>query len=77
MKPNILGISNEYMIVIIFLVNCQWYAWNEWTSCSYSCGTGARQRSRQVKTRAKNGGEPCLGSDTQIERCVIKSCAAG
>ena len=58
-------------------VNCQWSSWSEWSSCSYSCGTGTKQQSRLIRTKAKNGGEPCQGSDTQIDRCIYRPCIGG
>ena len=62
---------------MIFLVNCQWSPWGEWSQCSNTCGTGHKQKSRWIKTNAKNGGEPCQGSDTQIDVCVNRPCTEG
>lgn len=34
--------------------------WTEWSECSLACGgPGVQRRSRQVKSRAKQGGSPC------------------
>ena len=55
-------------------VNCQWSAWSEWSSCSKSCGTGQKQKSRSIMTNAKNGGQPCMGSNMQTEVCTIRPC---
>ena len=43
-------------------------------SCSKSCGTGQRQKSRSIKINAKNGGVPCQGSYTQIDACTNRPC---
>ena len=67
---------STYNEMIIFLVNCQWAAWSEWTSCSSSCGSGTRKK---VKTRAKNDGS-CIGNHkvTKIENCIRScDCVAG
>ena len=61
----------------MFQVNCLWSTWGEWTTCSASCGTGTKEKSRWVKIRAKNGGEPCQGSDTQIDICINRPCRGG
>ena len=62
--------------MIVFLVNCQWTAWSEWTLCSSSCGSGTRKK---VKTKVNNGGS-CIGNNkvTKIENCISSlDCVAG
>ena len=51
-----------------------WSSWSGWSSCSKSCGTGQKKKSRWIKTNAKNGGEPCQGSGTQIDACIKRRC---
>ena len=63
--------------MIIFLVDCQWSAWSRWSACSVTCGNGTKEKSRQVLTSAKNGGDSCRGpsgQSRQIERCNLGSC---
>ena len=60
--------------VIIFLVDCQWSSWSGWSACSATCGTGTREKTRQVLTSAKNGGNSCRGLARQTERCNLGSC---
>merc|ERR1712038_1991169 len=63
-------------------VDCDWTSWSDWSSCSQTCGAGVREKSRQVKTTAQNGGSPidlrfgspCSGSARQTESCNIQEC---
>ena len=58
----------------IFLVDCEWNDFGEWTSCSKTCGGGERSRSRIVKTIEQKGGNPCTGEATEVESCNTNSC---
>ena len=58
------------------LVHCQWGAWGSYGSCSKTCGTGTRQRSRSESPSASNGGYDCSGSSTSSEDCNAVSSAA-
>ena len=48
-------------------VNCVLSSWSNWGSCSLSCGSGTRERSRRIVQAATNGGT--CGSLTQSESC--------
>ena len=61
-------------IVILHLVDCVWKEYNEWTSCSRSCGGGKRYRTRTIKTPESNGGKECAGSEIQEEDCNSMGC---
>merc|ERR1712038_539558 len=63
-------------------VDCDWTSWSDWSSCSKTCGAGVREKSRQVKTTAQNGGSPinlrfgspCTGSSLKRENCNDHNC---
>ena len=50
--------------VILSAVEGTWVAWSSWGSCSTSCNSGSRTRSRSY-----NGGQPCTGSSTDTGNC--------
>jgi len=49
--------------------DCELTSWQEWGSCSRSCGAGWRERSRGVLHPAENGGEQCGGSLKELGVC--------
>eukprot|EP00930_Biecheleria_cincta_P073322 TRINITY_DN6062_c0_g2_i1.p1 TRINITY_DN6062_c0_g2~~TRINITY_DN6062_c0_g2_i1.p1 ORF type:complete len:1830 (-),score=240.41 TRINITY_DN6062_c0_g2_i1:94-5583(-) len=55
-------------------VDCLLNMWEEWSTCSKSCGGGQRERRRTVRQAAKHGGRPCLGELTVLEPCNLDSC---
>jgi len=54
-------------------VDCKWADWQDWNSCSVSCGMGAKQRIRQ-KSEARFNGLPCEGLDNEAELCALTPC---
>jgi hypothetical protein len=55
--------------------NCAWGGWAQWTSCSQSCGTGQKTRTRNVEVRQQFGGTDCLPSDgVESEVCLAHTC---
>ena len=58
----------------IFLVNCVWDDYGEWTSCSKPCGGGQQSRTRRIKIEADNGGKECIGSVTDTKECNTQEC---
>ena len=58
-----------------FLVNCQWGEWNQYSTCSKSCGNGTQTRSRSKSVIEKYGGK-CDGSSTQTISCNKKDCTS-
>ena len=57
------------------VVDCEWGAYGEWSSCSKLCGGGEKSRSRQVAKPASNGGLACQGNTTETETCNGHSCS--
>ncbi|CAK9106121.1 unnamed protein product [Durusdinium trenchii] len=56
-------------------VNCEWSNWTNWTSCSATCGGGRQKRTRAVKHREEDGGEPCQGNATEERACDTQVCS--
>jgi len=54
-------------------VDCLLAAWSGWSKCSAECGSGVRQRVREVKRAMKHGGKPC-GATSESESCNIQGC---
>ena len=65
-------------------VDCEYYEWSVWSSCSASCDGGVRLRSRLIKTHERYGGKPCnrssldgINTSTEKTECNNKSCPPG
>ena len=56
------------------IVNCVWFEWSKWSSCSENCGTGLQKRTREIKQREFHGGTPCEGYKIATRTCKIKEC---
>merc|ERR1719183_447417 len=54
-------------------VDCRLSAWSGWSKCSAECGTGVRQRLREVKRAMKYGGKPC-GDTSDTKNCNLQAC---
>eukprot|EP00928_Gymnodinium_smaydae_P039824 TRINITY_DN27124_c0_g2_i1.p1 TRINITY_DN27124_c0_g2~~TRINITY_DN27124_c0_g2_i1.p1 ORF type:complete len:4551 (-),score=367.55 TRINITY_DN27124_c0_g2_i1:202-13791(-) len=55
-------------------INCEWFTWQAWHSCSTTCGKGKRLRLRDKNIEAKNGGRSCSGSKEQFQACAEWDC---
>ena len=56
-------------------VQGNWGSWSDWSSCSQSCGSGSRSRSRECNNPAPaHEGEECQGSSTKTEVCRSNPC---
>ena len=58
----------------VFVVNCEWDNFSDWTSCSKSCGGGQQTRTRAVRILHQNGGTPCTGDETETQLCNTDLC---
>ena len=57
-----------------FAVDCEWGTWGEWGSCSATCGTATRERTRAEAQQAIEGGASCTGLATDTEDCIQSAC---
>ncbi|KAF6017806.1 spon1 [Bugula neritina] len=57
-------------------VDCMLTEWSAFSSCSVTCGTGLKSRSRQIKRRNSGNGAMCPKSTTQTEVCTLDDCPA-
>ncbi|CAD5118464.1 DgyrCDS7169 [Dimorphilus gyrociliatus] len=56
-------------------INGGWSAWSNWGSCSVTCGTGTRGRTRQCNNPSPSeGGSECSGSGGNSEECTLSAC---
>ncbi|XP_034336959.2 uncharacterized protein [Magallana gigas] len=56
-------------------VNGGWSIWSAWSTCTVSCGGGTQTRSRTCSDPAPlNGGDECLGQDTESQDCNSDGC---
>ena len=55
------GILNVTIVDGFCPVDCEYHQWNEWSSCTVTCGGGIKLRSRLIKTHEAHGGLPCDG----------------
>jgi len=53
--------------------NCVTGEWRSWASCTKSCGSGTKYRTRAVMTPASNGGTSC-GTTSETVSCNTQSC---
>ena len=52
-----------------------WSSWSDWTSCSLTCGTGEKRRTRTCLNQANQLSQPCLEEDsTEITQCFNQAC---
>ena len=52
---------------------CKWSHWNEWNTCSTTCGKGKRHRTRDKDIEDKDGGK-CPGNSSEEEVCNTQLC---
>uniref|UniRef100_A0A914ZKI1 Spondin-1 n=1 Tax=Parascaris univalens TaxID=6257 RepID=A0A914ZKI1_PARUN len=56
-------------------VDCVISEWTPWGNCSATCGSGKRQRSRQIEVFPRNGGRACPEHMVQEIKCELRPCA--
>ena len=67
----------KILFYCLHIVNCAWDDWSSWSSCSITCGTGTKSRSRVIKTHEENGGTACTGDSSEISQLSCGTCPAG
>jgi hypothetical protein len=64
-------------IIYLFIsaVDGQWSSWDNWSSCSVTCGGGSQSRSRLCDNPAPQyGGANCSGNGTETQDCNTDPC---
>jgi len=52
-----------------------WSTWQNWGSCSLTCGTGSKMRTRLCDNPAPaHGGADCVGDDSSTTDCYLIGC---
>lgn len=51
-----------------------WNHWQPWSSCSKTCDTGTRTRSRDCIRRFSFASQPCAGPRSETVDCLLKHC---
>ena len=65
---------NGVTFQFLWIVDCKWAEWSEWSCCSQTCAEGVRTRTRNENQIAQNGGKPCLGKKVESESCHYGPC---
>ena len=77
-KYMILRIIQELHIVryicSLLLVNCAWENWSAWSTCSITCGTGIKIRTRRISVHESNGGTACSGDNMETSQQSCGEC---
>mmetsp|Transcript_92515 Transcript_92515/g.267097 ORF Transcript_92515/g.267097 Transcript_92515/m.267097 type:complete len:908 (+) Transcript_92515:2-2725(+) len=55
-------------------VNCKMSEWSTWSSCTRACDGGIRQRTRNVLTEPRHGGDACDAA-TETQPCHSEACS--
>ena len=54
--------------------DCVVGAWEDWTTCSLTCGGGQQYRHRSIETHASFGGKPCVEQLSEVRACSTQPC---
>eukprot|EP00929_Paragymnodinium_shiwhaense_P115847 TRINITY_DN8499_c0_g8_i1.p1 TRINITY_DN8499_c0_g8~~TRINITY_DN8499_c0_g8_i1.p1 ORF type:complete len:5046 (+),score=966.34 TRINITY_DN8499_c0_g8_i1:123-15260(+) len=55
-------------------IDCQWFEWDLWHTCTKTCGGGDRMRERQKRQAAAQGGQQCVGAYKEHQACGTWDC---
>ena len=68
-------LEGEVFLCFAFLVDGGFSLWSTWTTCSQTCGTGTKSRTRTCDNPVPNyNGQNCTGNFSQAISCKIESC---
>ena len=56
-------------------IDCKWNEFGAWSSCSKTCGGGAKWRKRASQIQTVKGGRPCKGDKLEFAECNDQKCA--
>ena len=59
-----------------YIADCKWAGWEEWSTCTKSCGGGTQLRTRIVETYQNAGGN-CSGESLEEQECQTEICPLG
>ncbi|KAI9538317.1 Thrombospondin type-1 domain-containing protein 7B [Dissostichus eleginoides] len=63
--------DSGYMVEVCHIpcpLDCKLSDWSAWSSCSASCGSGLKIRSKWLREKAFNGGRPCPKLDLKNQQ---------
>jgi hypothetical protein len=76
-KIGLIFISIENLLFALIEIGI-WTEFNDWTTCSVTCGEGYRIRKRECLSAnnqtEKISSEHCLGKEAEIELCEVTTC---
>ncbi|XP_073257348.1 uncharacterized protein [Porites lutea] len=59
-------------------VDGHWGRWSSWATCSKTCGSGTKVRTRKCDDPPPlNSGKSCPGDDKEQEACILRRCGLG
>ena len=59
---------------VIYIVDCEWDEFTEWTNCTKGCGGGKQERVREKKIESQFGGMECKGLALEQRDCNTHQC---
>ena len=65
---------SSFIIYPIRLVDCEFEEWNQFTTCTETCGGGTQFRTRGTKVSASCGGKECKGKTKEERSCNNNEC---
>ena len=62
-----------------YLTDGNWGSWGTFDECTMTCGdSGVRTRKRECNDPAPlNGGQVCVGSESEVAKCSLMPCRPG
>lgn len=61
-----------FWVFFLLPVNGNWSQWEAWSSCSATCGSGSKTRTRTcTDPKPAHGGKKCVGVSVEVGDCVL------